>query len=200
MINAVDRMKYPLYYFHCPIHKSSYGLWGFSSKYSIKCVSLLTTSVSRDSRLSELWVSPPSQGSRSFSLCSPLILLLTAASVKLSETHTKNTYLCTADCCTQAHISTIRHREEPKDGTQSHCCSVTVYAGKRSCLKSFCHQLWRVLMEVLEVHQAHPLTTRHGSNWIGRINPFKKMWAIAWAGLGKANRDKSFWQCMNPAL
>lgn len=42
--------------------------------------------MSRDSRLSELWVSPPSQGSRSFSLCSPLILPLTAASVKLSVT------------------------------------------------------------------------------------------------------------------
>ena len=36
----------------------------------------------RDSRLSEACVSPPSQGSRSFSLCSPLILPLTAESVK----------------------------------------------------------------------------------------------------------------------
>lgn len=49
-----------------------------------------TTSVSRDSRLSELLGSPPSQGSRSFSLCSPLILLLTAASVKLSAVCTDN--------------------------------------------------------------------------------------------------------------
>lgn len=109
----------------------------------------LTTSVSRDSRLSELWVSPPSQGSRSFSLCSPLILPLTAASVKLSVTHTHTYKEYIFMYIRLPHTSTHTgpppppphtHREA-HDGIQSHGCTFTVYAGKRSCLKSFYHKL-----------------------------------------------------------
>lgn len=75
------------------------------------CLTDLTTSVSRDSRLSELWVSPPSQGSRSFSLCSPLILLLTAESVKLSVTSKKYTTMCVQH--------TITHKQLHKWGWES---------------------------------------------------------------------------------
>lgn len=46
----------------------------------------LTTSVSSASSSSEAVFSPPSQGSRSFSLCSPLTLALMAESVKASAT------------------------------------------------------------------------------------------------------------------
>lgn len=37
------------------------------------------------------------------------------------------------------------------------------------------------------VQQAHPLTIRHGSNWIGK-NPFKEISVIARVGLGNAKR------------
>ncbi len=39
-----------------------------------------------------------------------------------------------------------------------------------------------------------PTHTDMGPTGLGK-NPFKKNWAIAWAGLGKANKDKGFWQC-----
>lgn len=45
---------------------------------------LLTTSVSNASSSSAAVVSPPSHGSRSFSLCSPFTLALMAESVKAS--------------------------------------------------------------------------------------------------------------------
>lgn len=78
------------------MHSVSYDLFFQKEQHTGSCdryvcvVRLPTTSVSRDSRLSELWVSPPSQGSKSFSLCSPLILPPTAASVKLSVMYTQN--------------------------------------------------------------------------------------------------------------
>lgn len=98
-LNALDHMKQTLCF--------GWIYSKFSTSLFLVSDTFLTTSVSRDSRLSELWVSPPSQGSRSFSLCSPLIRPVTAASVKLSETWRKECiYLCTAwyhtHACTHA--------------------------------------------------------------------------------------------------
>lgn len=124
----------------------------------------LTTSVSRDSRLSELCVSPPSHGSRSFSLCSPLILPLTAESVKLSVAHTKNAYLCTSR--TQTHSSSRWHVV-----TLLHTCAPGgTWYSKGLCAAS----------------SGSPGTqsqTDMGPTGLKKLNPCKLFcWLITWAG------------------
>lgn len=64
---------------------------------------LLTTSVSNASSSSVAVVSPPSHGSRSFSLCSPFTLALMAESVKASTMEwggmgVKSVWLSTGRC------------------------------------------------------------------------------------------------------
>lgn len=46
----------------------------------------------------------------------------------------------------------------------------------------------KVYMEVVVVHQAHPLTTRHGSNWIGEKSFQRKIELLLELALVKLTR------------
>lgn len=129
----------------------------FSTSLFLVSDTFLTTSVSRDSRLSELWVSPPSQGSRSFSLCSPLIRPVTAASVKLSETWRKECiYLCTA----WYHTHACTHARR----LHSHCLENKVLIMLQEPLREFLQQtsIWRVW----RFRKTHRVTSKHRFNRI----------------------------------
>lgn len=148
----------------------------FSTSLFLVSDTFLTTSVSRDSRLSELWVSPPSQGSRSFSLCSPLIRPVTAASVKLSETWRKECiYLCTAwyhtHARTQAPLSLLRKQS-------AHHAS---RASERVLTAN-------VYMESLTVQKDTPsyIQTQVQQDLGGRGVPLQKKKQFSWAGIGES--------------
>lgn len=102
-----------------------------------------------------------------------------------THTHTSNTYLCTADCHAQTHNLSHTHTHTQKlMMVYSHMAALLiVYAGKRSCLKSFCHKLsqqrstWRQWWFTRHTHSQPDM----GLTGLGK-NPFKEKlsYCLSW--------------------